>query len=445
MMYTIALLGVQFTWTLELAHGTPYLISLGLSKTLTALVWLAGPLSGLLVQPLVGYWSDNFRSKYGRRRPFLIIGTVLVVFSVLMISYAEAFAKSIGSIFVDLELFGEKDILNLQILFAVVGFYFLDFSINAVQAMCRSLIVDVAPLESQPMANAWAGIMIGIGNVVGYFIGFLDLPRLFPFLGDTQLKCLCFVTIGVLVSTVAIACFFAKEEPNDPIDLVTKWYTPFVEIRKSFTSLPDPIQLICNTQFLAWMGWFPFLFYSSSWVSGSTDTRLGSLALSINAIVSLVAGFTIPIIYQNTKMFTQAHIWAASMWIFSTLVLSTLFYSSQAYLMVVISTIGISWACALWIPFSLIGEYVNVYTNGDYHLLEDADHLEILDVKPGIVLGIHNVYICLPQFFSTLLSMSIFAWVEHDAFGWAIRVGGISMILAGFLALKTSQVNSKHD
>jgi solute carrier family 45 protein 1/2/4 len=336
--------------------------------------------------------------------------------------------------------------LNLQITFAVTGFYFLDFSINIVQAMCRSLIVDVSPLESQNEANAWAGRMIGFGNVMGYFVGFLDLPRLVPLLGNTQLKCLCFITIGVLVATVAITCASSPEEPSYPHIANTPWYTSFVEIGKSWKSLPSPIQDICNVQFLAWMGWFPFLFYSSSWVSGSTDARLGSLALSMNSVVSLVAGLVIPFIHKRVPRISQSQIWAVSMWIFGFIVFTTCWFSSPSYVVFVVSTLGVSWAVALWIPFSLIGEYLNVYTNGDYHLLDDVEDSTIpQDVKPGIVLGIHNVYICLPEFVSTLLSLIIFAFVEEDAFGWAIRVGAIFMTLAGFMALRTTQVNSKHE
>ena len=145
---TIALLGVQFTWTVELSYGTPFLVSLGLSKESTALVWLAGPLSGLLVQPLVGYWSDRSRISYGKRRPFILGGTLVVVLSIIMISYCQSLGQSLASL---MKLESSK---SMQIAFAVIGFYILDFSINTVQASCRILIVDVIPYEQQSLANA---------------------------------------------------------------------------------------------------------------------------------------------------------------------------------------------------------------------------------------------------------------------------------------------------
>jgi solute carrier family 45 protein 1/2/4 len=160
---TIALLGVQFTWTVELAYGTPYLVSLGLSAELTTLVWLAGPISGLLVQPMIGYWSDNCNLRLGKRRPFILIGTLLVNFSILLIAYAKWIGQVLN--------FSNGTENNIPIVAAVMGFYLLDFSINTVQASCRNLIVDVISCEHQNLANAWAARMIGVGNVLGYFIG----------------------------------------------------------------------------------------------------------------------------------------------------------------------------------------------------------------------------------------------------------------------------------
>ncbi|KAF9993225.1 hypothetical protein BGZ65_011295, partial [Modicella reniformis] len=95
---TICMLGVQFTWTVELGYGTPYLLSLGIPKSMTALVWLAGPLSGLIIQPTVGVFSDVLDWKMGRRRPFILIGAVFTVFSMYMVAFAHELAlKVVGN------------------------------------------------------------------------------------------------------------------------------------------------------------------------------------------------------------------------------------------------------------------------------------------------------------------------------------------------------------
>ncbi|KAI8808211.1 hypothetical protein BJ742DRAFT_772207 [Cladochytrium replicatum] len=330
MLVSLALVGVQFTWSVELAFGTPYLLELGLSKSLTALVWLAGPLSGLLVQPIVGVYSDLCTSRLGRRRPFIIGGGVIVIVSVFCI----AFSREISMFFFGIRNSDEitVPVANLTILIAVTGFYLLDFSINCVQAMCRALIVDVCPLDQQDAGNAWAGRMLGIGNIVGYFVGYLDLPRWFPFLGSKQIQPLCAIAILFFVFTVCATCVTTIEIPIKvaPSQRREKgwvmWIKPLWSIAKTFGRLPAPVQSICNVQLFAWIGWFSFLFYSTTWIGehapqktnggaggtlyarqhggggdNSEGTRMGSLALLVNSIIGLVALAILPIITDRAR------------------------------------------------------------------------------------------------------------------------------------------------
>lgn len=78
--------------TVELGYGTPYLLSLGIPPLLTPLVWLAGPLSGLIIQPVVGVFSDTLDWNMGRRRPFILIGALLTILSMYMVAYAKELA-----------------------------------------------------------------------------------------------------------------------------------------------------------------------------------------------------------------------------------------------------------------------------------------------------------------------------------------------------------------
>ncbi len=147
---------------------------------------------------------------------------------------------------------------------AVTSFYVLDFSINVVQACCRSLIVDMTPLWQQNSANAWAGRMLGLGNLLGYFMGYINLPQYFGFLGSSQMKILCIVASMVICLCLGLTCVMVREVPmNQPVVEIEKTsiFEPFVNIWKTMKQLPDPIQSICNAQFFNWAGWFPFLFY----------------------------------------------------------------------------------------------------------------------------------------------------------------------------------------
>ncbi|KAG0324989.1 hypothetical protein BG000_001971 [Podila horticola] len=173
---TVCMLGVQFTWTVELGYGTPYLLSLGIPPSLTPLVWLAGPLSGLIIQPVVGVFSDTLDWKMGRRRPFILIGALLTILSMYMVAYAKELARWIVVLILDSQADGfDHNVKVWTIVFAIIGFYSLDFSINAVQASCRSLIMDIPPTEQQETCNAWSGWMNNLGSVVGFFAGNLNL------------------------------------------------------------------------------------------------------------------------------------------------------------------------------------------------------------------------------------------------------------------------------
>ena len=106
----------------------PYLLSLGVSKSVLALVWIAGPLSGVLVQPYVGLKSDNCRSKYGKRRPFIVGGAIATILSLMILAWAkEIVAGFLGIFGADRE---SDFVKNSIITFAVLFIYVLDFAIN---------------------------------------------------------------------------------------------------------------------------------------------------------------------------------------------------------------------------------------------------------------------------------------------------------------------------
>lgn len=106
----------------------PYLLSLGLNKALLALVWIAGPLSGVLVQPYVGIKSDRCRSKLGKRRPFIIGGTIATIISLMILAWTREIVSGFLGIFgADPNSHG---VAVSVMLFAVVFIYILDFAIN---------------------------------------------------------------------------------------------------------------------------------------------------------------------------------------------------------------------------------------------------------------------------------------------------------------------------
>lgn len=89
---TIGMLGVSMFWSVEMGYASPYLLSLGLTKSSMAAVFVAGPLSGLVVQPLMGALADNSTSPFGRRRPYMLLGTAICVVAMLLLGFTRGFA-----------------------------------------------------------------------------------------------------------------------------------------------------------------------------------------------------------------------------------------------------------------------------------------------------------------------------------------------------------------
>lgn len=102
---------------------TPYLLNLGLTKSNTSLVWIAGPLSGLIVQPIVGVIADESTSRWGRRRPLMVIGTAIVAVCLLVLG----FTREIVGLVVD----DDDRARRPTIVLAVLAIYAVDFAINA--------------------------------------------------------------------------------------------------------------------------------------------------------------------------------------------------------------------------------------------------------------------------------------------------------------------------
>ena len=242
----------------------------------------------LITQPLIGIYSDHSHHRMGRRRPILMAAGSLVLVAIALIAYCEKLAGLVSD---------KSNYKSACIIIAVIAFYLLDFSINAFMASSRALIVDSAETSQQGDANAWAGRMLGVGNLFGYFVGNLNLVKIFPWIGDTQLRVLCIFAISFFILTTAITCFGTTEiplspEPEGALSQNHTFSERFAELLAKIRKLPVTVRQICFVQLFAWLGWFPFLFYASSWVSAiaSKDLaldlgiRCGSFALLMFAI-----------------------------------------------------------------------------------------------------------------------------------------------------------------
>ncbi|GJC91881.1 sucrose transporter [Colletotrichum higginsianum] len=435
---------------------TPYLLNLGLTKSNTSLVWIAGPLSGLLVQPIVGAIADESKSKWGRRRPFIVMGSIIVAFSLLTLG----FTKEIVALFVT-----DKETARvLTITLAVLAIYVVDFAINA------------------------ASRMSAIGHMLGYGAGAIDLVGTFgTTMGDSQFKQLTLMATFLMVFSSGVTCWAVTERVlvstrHDP-RRATGRFKVFRQIWSTLLHLPPRIQAICWAQFWSWIGWFPFLFYSTTWVGetyfrydapaegkDSKDAlgdigRIGSLALVIYSTITFLGAWLLPLVVKSpdddnfTARPPQAiapfldrfnknkpdlmTAWICGHLMFAAAMFLAPFAQSFRFATFLVAFCGLSWTIAMWAPTAFLGVEVNKLSGAreggpaSYRRLSHESNIELptlgqdqplhLEHGPneggepttsstgelsGIYFGILNIYTTLPQFIGTFISTIVFTILE---------------------------------
>jgi solute carrier family 45 protein 1/2/4 len=329
-------------------------------------------------------------------------------------------------------------------------------------------------------ANSMASRVIGFGNIVGYMAGYIDLPKYMWFFGNTQFKILCVIACLALGSTVAISSLSIRERdprleaaaPKTKGGIITF----FVSVFRSIRRLPPQTRKVCEVQFFAWIGFFPQLFYSSSYIGDiyvqpaleanpnmSPDeidrlyekaTRVGTFALLVYAITSLATNVLLPFFiapsydtptYESSTSIrsqrsyttrfsrlldalvipglTLRRAWLCSHLIFATCMFSTLIVRSIAAATALIGIVGISWALTLWAPFAIISAEVSKrdalrrarqsQSRFSHSSSEDPENsLDEKEDQAGIILGIHNMSIATPQILATIGSSIIFKFLQ---------------------------------
>lgn len=135
-LITVVFFGVQIFWSVEMSYASPYLLSLGLSKSNMAIVFVAGPLSGLVMQPLIGILADGSTSRWGRRRPYMLGGSLVCIAAMLLLGWTKEVAAWFVSKVWHLQSIYTAKLTTwktegLVIILAVLSIYLLDFGINA--------------------------------------------------------------------------------------------------------------------------------------------------------------------------------------------------------------------------------------------------------------------------------------------------------------------------
>ncbi|KNZ44795.1 hypothetical protein VP01_880g2 [Puccinia sorghi] len=517
----------------EMSQASPYLLSLGISKSQVALVLMAGPLSGM-------FGHATFSRTIRRPQPTPTRATAAV----------RDIRRELAAVFFHT---GSDSHQSFSALLAVVSFYTLsvfnqlrDISINIVTVSNKCLIIDVLPSVEQPLANAYASRFSGISAILTMLISFLDLPKLFN-TTTSQLKLITYIGSPVFVITHIVMCMTVHEEPcttevrrqGEEGGMLRMLKGTFEEFWGAWKALEGTIvRPLCWIELWAWLGWFPVIFYSTTWIGetwsgrggesrpfvggkemaepdGAKATRVGTVGLLVQAVLSLLGWLLIPKLVSNWRRLkygegrsdggkTLVDLWAGSQLVFGgLLLLSPLCEQSVALSVLLIGACGIPWAITSWAPFTLIGEAmlekselqlvvpgemntfrlvesdaaasspreeeqgIPLQRLGEEEEEEEEEEEQLLTEEngeggridgelgsqlAGTVLGIHNVFIVLPQFLISFISSVLFKLLRHlpnstttavSEIGWIFRLGGVASLVSGVFCWRLGRLIHK--
>lgn len=417
---SIAFLGVQFGWALQIAFTTPIFLTLGVHKTQISLIWLAGPISGFIVQPVVGAISDGWYTRFGRRAPFILAGGICIVLGLGLVSNADAIGDA---------LLGPIDKSRLAIPIAIIGFWILDLANNTVQGPCRALLVDVAPQEQQGTGSAYFSLMLGTGNLLGYFVGSLNLIKIVPFMA-TQIQALFTTSMIVLAVCITITLVSTKEQTNP--EYVRRIENPFKTVFHGIRNMPVAVSRVCAVQFFSWIAWFTFIMFITTWVgeevfggdpSYDDGTPLrkkfddgvahGARALSYQSAVTMVLSLILPKIWHYTG---YRFVFFSSQMILAGCLIGTYWITTPLGALILIIACGVPWTVTMVLPFAIVGEGV-------------------APEEGGLYMGVLNIFVVIPQILVSLF-IPIVISIFHHKIVFALITGGIASIIAAIFALR---------
>lgn len=431
----IGLAGLQFCWSVQIGYVTRTLLQLNLAPRFVSLAWLAGPIAGIVVQPVVGALSDACTSRLGRRRPYLIGGSLVTCFALCTFAYA----RDIGDA-----------LLVSPLVIAVASFWLLDFAINAAQGPLRALMADVAPQHQQQDGNAYFALMTGIGNFSGNMLGSVPLASILPgFEEDGQ--ALYVIAVFVLAVTMGITVAVTEEIPLLPNPSSSSAHYASVSSGPASAgdhplSLESPsnmndqgtlgtmhdddswVAIVKNAPFpfrdtfimqcFTWFAWFTIFIFATSWVGAEVyngdasaaagtvprllydaGVRAGNRGLALQALVSSVFSLAIPAVVRR---FSSMHVLFGTHVFLGFALTCTMFLydiSQGPVAEALIALTGLAWASTMTVPWALVSEAV----------MRDAPE------KSGRYLTIFNLSQCFPEVIVSLVSTAVIARTGKQA------------------------------
>jgi len=421
-------LGIQFGFALQGGFMSRIFQTLGADKDAIPLLWIAAPLTGLLVQPIVGYLSDRtWHPKFGRRKPFFFIGAVFSTIALFFAPYSSALWMAAGAL------------------------WMLDASINISMEPFRALVADKLPDSQRSYGFVVQTLIIGIGTWVAS-----NLPWLMTQIGvpntaaegvvPDSVKYAFAIGALVLFTSILYTILTTDEYPPEDLEEFEKekaknsgFFSGFGEIIKNITQMPTVMKQLGVVQFFSWFAFFTMWSFATPTITehifGATDTTsveynnaadsvgnyLGTYGL-VSMFYALILAFVASKIKINRKLLHMVSLIAGGLGFI------LIYYISEPWMLhICFSLVGIAWASILSMPYAMLSSSVE-------------------PKKMGVYMGIFNMFIVIPQIIAALGGVNfLYKIIFGEAVINTMLLAGTLLILAGFSNLLITDRTATHD
>ena len=415
--------GVQIAYALQSANISRIFATLGADPHQLSFFWVLPPLMGMIVQPLVGKYSDKTWNRLGRRKPYLIVGALIAVATMLLLPNAGNFTFT-QSVFLG---------LNAAMWFGLFSLMFLDTSINIAMQPFKMMVGDMVNEEQKGLAYSIQSFLCNAGSLAGYLF-----PILFTWVGiantapegviPDSVKWSFYIGAAILMLCVLYTFVTVKE-------LNPEEYAKFHGLnatKEEKKEEPSFIKLLINAPSTFWtvglvqfFCWAAFLFmwnYSNGAIATQCFDWDGlntaaaefqnagnwvGVCFAIQAVGSMLWALVMPIL--GMRLSTKS-VYAISLIVGALGFISTLFVTNQYVLLVSYAFIGAAWAAMLAMPFTILTNSLK----GD---------------NMGYYLGLFNCTICLPQIVAALIGGAILKYICAGSQVGMLVAAGVLLIL----------------
>jgi maltose/moltooligosaccharide transporter len=405
---SVGFFGIQFGWDLQRANMGPIYDVLGANPDDIPLLFLAAPLTGLLVQPIIGYLSDRtWHPQWGRRRPYFFIGAVLSSIALIAMPHSSVLWMAAGLLWV-LDVFG-----------------------NVAMEPFRAFVADKLPDSQLNRGFIMQSLMIGLGGCIASALPWM--MRNWFGLQNTAAKGVIpenvkfsfYIGAFFFLSAVLYTVFTTKEyPPTDTSYKEKKSGGGMKEILSAIRNMPPRMRIVSLVQFFTWPGLFLMWFYYAIAVAyhvfgAKTDTDpafgdgkdFAGLTLSFYNVVTFAFAFVLPYIADRLGRKTTH---ALCLLIGAAGLISVAFVHDKNMLFLCMTGVGIAWASILSMPYAMLGS-------------------AIPPSKIGIYMGIFNFFIVLPEIMASLGFKYLMKYVLNNDMMLAVQLGGVLMIVAAVI------------